>query len=114
MTIFRFEAVCLLLLLASCTDNRPSADTELGRIARIAEFEAAEAELKRFTEQRLPNRPALRREFAAAGFRRSNFRDEKSIECERFDWTSTDFFPVIMFVTICGDRVCAGVGPRAP
>ena len=117
MTTFRFRAVCLTLFLSSCAENMPAAETDLGKIVRIDDYRAASAQLKRFTERRLDDRAALRREFETAGFQRSTYREADGIECESFRWRGMDWgqaFPSVLLVSICGSRVFADAGMLAP
>ena len=115
MTIFRFSAGLLAIFAGACTDGWPPANTELGRIVRVSNFSDAAVQLRRFAEARLNNRPALRHEFAEAGFERSVYSDgPDKTRCERFELKTNDFFPCVYFVNICAGKVFANAGQQAP
>ena len=117
MTIFRAGGVLASILLAACglaPSNYPDANTALGRIVRIGNFQQAAAELKRFTEAGLGNPAALRAEFLAAGFEPSTYRDEHGATCQSFRWQSNDIFPIVMLANICGREVFTNAGQTAP
>lgn len=116
MTISRFSVPIVLLMLSSCAENMPSADTELGRIVRSGNFEAAEGALRNFVASRMNDRTEMRREFAAAGFSHNAFRDERGRSCEGFHWEGNDWghlFSDVFLVNICGDKIFTTAGEIA-
>jgi hypothetical protein len=117
MTIFRYSGFIVSLLATACgsvQNNYPDADTPLGRIVRISNFEQASDELKRFTEAGLRHPDELRTAFLRAGFVPSIFRNERGVDCQSFQWVSNDVFPIVMLVSICNREVIANAGQRAP
>jgi hypothetical protein len=117
MTIFRSSGLLLSLLTAACgvgQNNYPDADTPLGRIVRISDFEQASAELKRFAEAGMSNPDELRAAFVTAGFVPSNHLNEHGVACQSFRWQSNDVFPIMMLVNICDREVIANAGQIAP
>ena len=117
MTIFRSSGFIVSLLLTACgsaPNNYPDANTPLGRVVRIDNFEQASAELKRFTEAELERPDELRSAFLAAGFASSRFRNERGVECQSYHWESNDAFPITMLANICGREVVTNAGQTAP
>lgn len=116
MTTSRSSGLIVSLLLAACGSavNYPDANTPLGGIVRIDNFEQAKAELKRFTEAGLGRPDELRAAFLRAGFVPSRFRDEQGVDCQSFRWESNHIFPITMLVNICGREVFANAGQTAP
>ena len=117
MTISRFSIAFLGLMLAGCAKNMPPANTELGRIVRIANYGVAAAKLKLFAEARLNDPNGLRRELERAGFKRSTFRDDEGTACESFHWKGMKWgsvFPSVMLVNLCGKEVFTNAGQIAP
>ena len=92
----------------------PDANTPLGKIVRIGNFEDASTALKRFAEARLSKPEQLKTEFLNAGFTHSNFRDDNGAECQSFHWKSRGtIFPTVMLVNICGQNVFVNAGQQA-
>jgi len=117
MTISRFSGLLMSLRATACgsgQNNYPDANTPLGRIVRINDFEQAAAELKSFTERGMRHPDELRAAFLRAGFVPSDFRNERGVDCQSFHWESNDVFPIVMLVNICGHEVFANAGQRAP
>ncbi len=116
MTTFRFSALSFMLLSAcqSGPTNLPDANTPLGQIARISNFEERSAALKKFAEANLANPARVRAEFAAAGFKSSTFKDGDQT-CQSYDWKSEGMMvPVVMLVNICDGEISANSGQQAP
>ncbi len=113
MTTFRSSAVLLVLALTACARNMPPSNSELGRIARISVYAERRSALRRFAEERLDDRPRLRRELLAAGFE----ADPVNEDCEYFRWHGRDWGAVFeegMTVGLCGDRIITNSGANAP
>ena len=91
----------------------PPSSSELGRIARISVYAERSVALRHFAEERLNDRPRLRRELLAAGFE----ADPVTEDCEYFRWRGRDWgvlFEEVMIVGLCGDRVITNSGANAP
>jgi hypothetical protein len=102
----------LALMVAGCARNMPPSGSDLGKIARIGNYEERSAALRRFAENRLVERSQLRRELLAAGFKAST--DEG---CEYFRWHGNPWgglFEEVMIVGLCGDKVITNSGAIAP
>ena len=115
MTIFRSSALLLAAFTSACSDGRPPANSELGRIVRIENYSDAASQLQRFAEARLDNPVQLRRDLTSAGFKRSVYRDGPAEpECERFDLKTKQAWPSVYFVNLCRGKVFADAGEIAP
>ena len=117
MTIFRFSAVAALLALVACAENMPAKKTELGKIVRMSNIDSAGLALGDFVRARLRDRTALRREFADAGFERTNFLDQRGRSCELFQWQGKPrgaAFSTLFRASICEDEVFARAWQNLP
>jgi len=107
-------ALILGFASAGCSSGVPAASTPLGKIMRINNFAERSSALRQFVEARLADRAKLQKELTEAGFVESHFQNDQGVDCQSFWWKSTNYFPVVTLVNICGNDVFANAGQQAP